>query len=270
MLKVRIRTAVILAAALLASLFMVPMALTVLVFAAVFTLAAWEWSAFGALPGRTPRLAYTAAMAVLLAASWRWSAAPAHLLVLLGIACLWWLVALLWLAVSPAGPQPALALICGVPVLVPAFIGLARVLVAVRGFAGGPQMVLWMLILVFAADIGAFFAGRSLGRHKLAPRVSPGKTWEGALGGLAAVALAALIGSAYFGLPLAAGVAFGCAVGVFSVIGDLTESMFKRSAGLKDSGSLLPGHGGILDRIDSVTAAAPLYALALFGGGVIE
>jgi phosphatidate cytidylyltransferase len=123
---------------------------------------------------------------------------------------------------------------------------------------------------VFAADIGAFFAGRRWGSHKLAPRVSPGKTWEGAAGGLAAVALVALAGTLHFGLPIAAGVVFGCAVGIFSVIGDLTESMFKRSAGLKDSGSLLPGHGGVLDRIDSVTAAAPLYALGLFGSGVAE
>jgi phosphatidate cytidylyltransferase len=111
--------------------------------------------------------------------------------------------------------------------------------------------------------------GRSLGKRKLAPQVSPGKTWEGALGGLAAVALVAWGGAAYFGLPAQPCIAFGCAVGIFSVIGDLTESMFKRSAGLKDSGVLLPGHGGILDRIDSVTAAAPLYALGLFGSGVI-
>jgi phosphatidate cytidylyltransferase len=155
-------------------------------------------------------------------------------------------------------------------VLVPAFIALARVQVAARGFARGPEMVLWMLLLVFAADIGAYFAGRSLGRHKLAPRVSPGKTWEGAIGGLLAVGLVALAGTVRLGLPVAAGVAFGCAVGIFSVIGDLTESMFKRAAGLKDSGSLLPGHGGILDRIDSVTAAAPLYALGLLAAGVIE
>jgi phosphatidate cytidylyltransferase len=100
--------------------------------------------------------------------------------------------------------------------------------------------------------------------------VSPGKTWEGAIGGLAAVAVVALIGTLHFGLPVAGGVAFACGVGAFSVIGDLTESMFKRAAGLKDSGSLLPGHGGVLDRIDSVTAAAPLYALGLFGSGVIE
>jgi phosphatidate cytidylyltransferase len=155
-------------------------------------------------------------------------------------------------------------------VLVPTFVALSRVQVSTRGFARGPEMVLWMLLLVFAADIGAYFAGRSLGKRKLAPKVSPGKTWEGALGGLVAVALVALVGTLHFGLPVAAGVAFGCAVGIFSVIGDLTESMFKRAAGLKDSGSLLPGHGGILDRIDSVTAAAPLYALGLFGAGVIE
>jgi phosphatidate cytidylyltransferase len=163
-----------------------------------------------------------------------------------------------------------LALLCGVPVLVPTFIALARVQLSARSLARGPELVLWLLLLVIAADIGAFFAGRSLGRHKLAPRVSPGKTWEGALGGLLAVGLVALAGAVHLSLPVAAGVAFGCAVGIFSVIGDLTESMFKRAAGLKDSGSLLPGHGGILDRIDSLTAAAPLYALGLLGAGVIE
>jgi phosphatidate cytidylyltransferase len=174
----------------------------------------------------------------------------------------------LWLAVAPGSHSPVIILLCGVPVLVPTFVALSRVQVSTRGFARGPEMVLWMLLLVFAADIGAYFAGRSLGRRKLAPRVSPGKTWEGAVGGLVAVALVALVGTLHF--PVAGGVAFGCAVGIFSVIGDLTESMFKRAAGLKDSGTLLPGHGGILDRIDSVTAAAPLYALGLLGAGVIE
>jgi phosphatidate cytidylyltransferase len=173
------------------------------------------------------------------------------------------------LSLAPAGHQPTLALFCGVPVLVPSFVALARLQITTQGFARGPQIVLWLLLLVFAADIGAFFAGRSMGRRKLAPRVSPGKTWEGALGGLLMVALVAWGGAAYFDLPLGTAVAFGCAVGVFSIVGDLTESMFKRAAGLKDSGALLPGHCGILDRIDSVTAAAPLYALGLFGSGVI-
>ncbi len=269
MLKVRILTASVLGVALLVSLFLLPAAGTVMVFAAVFTLAAWEWAGFGALHSGAARLAYTVAVAVLLALSWRWSAGPGHLVTLLALACLWWACAFLWLF-APARHHSALALLCGVPVLIPPFIALSRVQLASDGFARGPEMVLWMLLLVFAADIGAFFAGRSLGRHPLAPRVSPGKTWEGALGGLAAVALVALAGALHFGLALGATVAFGCAVGVVSVVGDLTESMFKRAAGLKDSGRLLPGHGGILDRIDSVTAAAPLYALGLFSSGVIK
>jgi phosphatidate cytidylyltransferase len=130
-------------------------------------------------------------------------------------------------------------------------------------------LVLWLVLLVIAADIGAYFAGRSLGRRKLAPRVSPGKTWEGALGGLLMVVLVAWLGARHFALAVPPCLFFGCAVGIFSIVGDLTESMFKRAAGLKDSGMLLPGHGGLLDRIDSVTAAAPLYALGLFGSGVI-
>lgn len=270
MLKIRILTASILGLALLVSLFVLPPLGTVWVFAAVLTLAAWEWAGFGDLTAVAPRLAYVAGMAALLWVSWTWTRDPAHLQLLLRAACLWWTVALLWLVLAPGWHQPALTLLCGVPALVPAFIALARIQIAPRGFARGPDMVLWMLLLVFAADIGAYFAGRRWGKHKLAPRVSPGKTWEGALGGLVAVALVALVGCLHFGLPVGGGVIFGCAVGVFSVVGDLTESLFKRAAGLKDSGTLLPGHGGVLDRLDSVTAAAPLYALGLLGSGVIE
>jgi len=270
MLRVRILTASLLGAALLVSLFLLPSQWTVWVFAVVLSMAAWEWAGFGAIRGRAARSAYVIVVSLLLWFTWTWTRDISHLRVLLATACAWWVVAFLWLTFAPGRHQPLLALLCGVPVLVPTFIALARVQISVRGIARGPDLVLWMLLLVFAADIGAYFAGRSLGRHKLAPRVSPGKTWEGAIGGLTAVAAVALAGTLYFGLPVAAGVAVGCAVGIFSVIGDLTESMFKRAAGLKDSGSLLPGHGGILDRIDSVTAAAPLYALALFGTGVIE
>jgi len=270
MLRVRILTASALGIGLLVSLFVLPVPWTVLVFAAIFTLAAWEWTGFGEAGSRAARFACTAAVIGLLVWCWRWSGDPAHLMWLLEAACVWWTVAFAWLTFAPQLHRPALALACGIPVLVPAFIALARVLVAARGFARGPEMVLWMLLLVFAADIGAFFAGRRFGRHKLAPRVSPGKTWEGVIGGLTAVAAVALAGTLHFGLPVAGGVAFCCGVGLFSILGDLTESMFKRAAGLKDSGSLLPGHGGVLDRIDSVTAAAPLYALGLFGSGVVE
>jgi phosphatidate cytidylyltransferase len=269
MLRLRILTAVILGSVLLVGLFVLKPQWTVLAFGAVLVIGAWEWAGFGGLRGAPARLAYACSIALLLLLSWRWTNETAHLLVLLSIACLWWAVAFLWVVLAPERHQPRLALLCGVPVLVPAFIALARLEIASHGYVRGPQIVLWLVFLVIAADIGAFFVGRQLGRHKLAPRVSPGKTWEGAVGGLCTVALVAWGGAVHFGLPTGPSVAFGCAVGVFSVVGDLTESMFKRSAGLKDSGVLLPGHGGILDRIDSVTAAAPLYALGLFGSGVI-
>jgi phosphatidate cytidylyltransferase len=269
MLRTRILTAAVLACILLAGLFLLPPPWAVPAFGAVFAIAAWEWAGFGALRGRAGRAAYAAGIALLIFLTWRWTADRAHLLLLLCAACAWWVIALLWMSLAPTRHHPALALCCGLPVLVPACIALARLDVSTQGMARGPELVLWLVLLVIAADIGAYTAGRTLGRRKLAPRVSPGKTWEGALGGLVLVALVAWAGAARFGFAPAAAVAFGAAVGIFSIIGDLTESMFKRAAGLKDSGTLLPGHGGLLDRIDSVTAAAPLYALGLYGAGVI-
>ncbi len=269
MLKLRIATGVVLSCLLAACLFVLPPRDTVLAFGVVGTIGAWEWARFGALARAPARLAYACGMALLFLVSWRWTSEPAHLLMLLSIACVWWAVALCWLALAPERQPAQLALLCGVPVLVPTFVSLARLQISGHGAVRGPQLVLWLLLVVIAADIGAYFAGRSLGRHKMAPRVSPGKTWEGAGGGLLAVMLVAWGGAAHFGLAVLPCVAFGCLVGVFSVVGDLTESMFKRSAGLKDSGTLLPGHGGVLDRIDSMTAAAPLYALGLFGSGAI-
>jgi phosphatidate cytidylyltransferase len=269
MLRLRILTASILGCVLLTGLFMLEPRWTVLAFGAVGVAGAWEWAGFGGLSSLPLRILYCCAIAALLVLSWRWTEDPAHLLVLLAVACAWWAAAFLWLIVAPEWHRPRLALLCGIPVLVPAFIALGHLVVAGRGRVGGPLIVLWLVFLVIASDIGAFFVGRRFGRRKLAPRVSPGKTWEGAFGGLCAVVLVALCGAGYFGFPAGLSIGFGCAVGIFSVIGDLTESMFKRSAGLKDSGVILPGHGGILDRIDSVTAAAPLYALGLFGSGVI-
>jgi phosphatidate cytidylyltransferase len=269
LLKLRIFTACVLGCLLLVGVFMLPPRWTALAFGAVFTYGAWEWAGFGALRSAPARIGYALCIALLMLLGWDWTDNAAHLTTLMAAACVWWAIAALWLTLVPSRHRAALTLLCGAPVLVPAFVAVARLLFASRGAAHGPDIVFLLLLLVIGADIGAFFAGRSFGRRKLAPRVSPGKTWEGAIGGLAAVALVAWAGAAYLGLPIGAGVAFGCAVGIFSIVGDLTESMFKRAAGLKDSGTVLPGHGGMLDRIDSVTAAAPLYALGLFGSGVI-
>ncbi|NNM62716.1 MAG: phosphatidate cytidylyltransferase [Steroidobacteraceae bacterium] len=269
MLKTRILTAVILGVLLLAVLFALPAALTRVVFGLVFVGAAWEWAGFGGLRALPARTVYALGSGVLLALAWSYSASAAHLLLLLRAACLWWVAAFLWVTMAPRRQWPGLTLLCGIAVLVPAFVALARVQ-AGRGTMSGSLAVLWLLLLVFAADIGAYFAGRRFGRLKLAPQVSPSKTWEGLIGGLLAVALIAGCGGLAFHVSVAVAIGFGCALGLVSVVGDLTESMFKRAAGLKDSSALLPGHGGILDRIDSISAAAPLYALGLFGSGLFK
>jgi phosphatidate cytidylyltransferase len=267
MLKTRVITGALLGLSLLAALFLLPARWTIVGFGIVFAIAAWEWAGFGGIHAPLPRIAYTLAVVLLL---YLVSTLPVHSpqaeWVLLS-GCIWWGIAFLWLCLAPAHQRPLLTLLCGVTVLVPAFLALAKLLEVGAGFASGPQLVLWLLIFVTGADIGAFFAGRRYGRRKLAPRVSPAKTWEGASGGLAMVLALAWVGAVRFGLPVLPTMAFGAAVGIISIVGDLTESMFKRAVGLKDSGNLLPGHGGMLDRIDSVTAAAPLYALGIFGSG---
>jgi phosphatidate cytidylyltransferase len=270
MLRTRVVTGCVLGALLLLGLFLLPPLWAVLAFGLVFIIGAWEWAGFGALRKPSARALYTLTVALALALSWRWTETVPHLIILMSAACAWWVIALFWLILAPAWNRQVLTLFCGLAVLAPAFVALARLQISAAGFARGPRIVLWLVLMVCAADIGAYFAGRAFGARKLAPRVSPGKTWEGAVGGLAMVAVVAGGGALYFGLPPLIVIVFGCVVGIFSVIGDLTESMFKRAAALKDSGTLLPGHGGLLDRIDSVTAAAPLYALGLFGSGVIR
>ena len=168
-----------------------------------------------------------------------------------------WFAALAWMFFFPTPIAKPVAWICGVLVLVPAWLALDFL------YLQSPALMLFALLIVWVADIGAYFVGKGFGRVKLAPQISPGKTWEGALGGLCAVMVLAAIGAQVFEIDIAVLLPFCLAVAMISIVGDLTESMFKRNAGVKDSGTLFPGHGGVLDRIDSVTAAAPLFALAL-------
>jgi phosphatidate cytidylyltransferase len=131
----------------------------------------------------------------------------------------------------------------------------------------GPGYVLFLFLLVWAADVGAYFAGRRWGQHKLAPAISPGKTWEGVAGASAATLILALLGAALLdeSVRWPTFVVVCLITAGFSIAGDLFESMIKRQCGVKDSGSLLPGHGGVLDRVDSLTAAAPVFLLGLYG-----
>lgn len=264
-LRKRVATAAVLIALLLVVLFWLPALATVAVLTIVVLMGAWEWSAFLKWTDPWARGAYVALVAVLLAIAWRVTRTSAELQTLLEVAVLWWLVALLWIMLAPRRVQPWSAGLAGLLSLVPAWLALRCMLEA----RNGAQWVLFALVLVWMADIGAYFCGRRFGRLRLAPVVSPGKTWEGALGGLAASGIVAVIGGAWFRLPLEQFLVLCLAAVAFSIVGDLTESLLKRFAGMKDSGTLFPGHGGVMDRIDSVTGAAPVLLLGLTFLGVL-
>jgi phosphatidate cytidylyltransferase len=248
------------AVVLLTVLLLLPPAVTLLLLTVAVLIGAWEWSAFIRDVGRGLRVGYVALVAALLALSWEYCSERGVLRGLLLLTAAWWLVALAWITLAPQRVAPWSAALAGLFALVPAWLALAQLRVA--GVDGG-EWTLYALVLIVAADTGAFFAGRRLGRVKLAPRVSPGKTWEGVLGGMLLALLAGLAGAAYFGVAPLPFVAVAFATAAFSVVGDLTESLLKRAAGLKDSGQLFPGHGGMLDRLDSIAAGAPLFVLGL-------
>ena len=262
MLRTRVATALVLLAVLLIVLFWLPAAVGAGFFALVVLLGAWEWAALAGLTRPLARLGYVLAMAALGAVAWHATAGLEGWLVWMQGAALWWAGALLWLCLAPHAVNRATAALAGFLVLVPAWIGLAR-LIALDGSRQGAALLFFMLLIVWATDIGAYFAGKRFGRLKLAPAVSPNKTWEGVAGGTLLGLVVALAGAAWFHAPRVPFVGFGLAIVGTSMIGDLTESMFKRYANLKDSGALLPGHGGVLDRIDSITSAVPFFVLGL-------
>lgn len=271
MLLTRVLTAVVLLPLVIGAIFFLPPVGVALLLAVFLLLGAWEWGGFMQLPspGRGIFAAVTATLFLL-----AWLALHQTLLVagLMLAALLWWGYALSLVIRFPrgwdvsVGLRPVVAVI-GCVILVSAFVAVLRV----HGLENGPQWLLLLFLFMWAADTGAYFAGRSLGRRKLAPKVSPGKTIEGALGGVAACAVVAAAAAWWFELSAAqtAGlVALGLFMAPVSVLGDLTESMFKRQAGIKDSGQIFPGHGGVLDRLDSLLAAAPFYLLGLAWLGI--
>jgi phosphatidate cytidylyltransferase len=265
MLKQRIVTALLMALPVLAMLLWAPPSSTIVLFTLVLLLGAWEWSSFLGVTQAVARAAYVVLIGIAIAGCWFYLLPRVSLEHLLLVVLAWWLLALMWIAGRPEFVSGLLAGIAGVLVLAPAWLSLA--LLQLR-LVHGPQWVLFLFLLVVSADIGGFFFGRKFGRTKLAPRVSPGKTWEGAVGGLVLATLVAGAGAYWFAVPVITFVLLCVATVIMSVVGDLTESLFKRHAGLKDSSTLLPGHGGVLDRIDSVTAAAPVFLYGLIYLGV--
>ncbi len=265
MLKTRIATAAVLIALLLAVVLWLPPLATIVALTAIVLAGAWEWSAF--LRARTPgmRWVYVLVVAAVLPLVWRLSQPPGGTRAVLSVAVVWWIIALLWVIFAPHRASRWSAALAGLLALVPAWVALMRLRL---DMPRGAEWMLFVLILVWVADIGAFFFGRRFGKKRLAPEVSPGKTWEGALGGIAVSALVAVAGSGWFGIAPLIFVPLCLIAVAFSIVGDLTESLLKRFAGMKDSGTLFPGHGGVMDRIDSVTGAAPVLVFGLIALGV--
>lgn len=211
-----------------------------------------EWARLCRL-SQASALLYAAAVAVVFGALVGYGE-PAVRLAFTVAAAFWVIIVPLWLARGVKPEQRVALVLAGFVVLVPAALALAGL---------PPAAALGVLVLVWVADTAAYFVGRAWGRRKLAPAISPSKTWEGAWGGIAGAVAYAIIGGTFLtgvgAWPVYAVVAL--VLGVISIVGDLFESAAKRQAGVKDSGTLLPGHGGILDRVDSASAVLPIAAL---------
>lgn len=272
MLKQRVITAVLMIIPVAAAIMFLPLYGLAALFTLMVVIAAWEWGTLSGLSSSFVKGCYVLVVTALLALvnfySHILSADPDFSRVqdVLGIGCFWWAVALLWVKSYPSSAviwgSVFVRMLMGVVVIVPAWTAV----VYLKVHKNGEVLIFTLLAIVAAADIGAYFMGKAWGKAKLAPAVSPGKSWAGFWGGLATssglVLLVWLI-STNTKYPLLSVIVIAIVTSLASVLGDLLESMVKRQQGVKDSGTILPGHGGILDRIDSITAAAPVFALSL-------
>ena len=220
----------------------------------VISLGAWEWAALAGIKHTVVRIVYAMVTAAALTGLYQLPQLAKPLLLL---AVLWWLVATLMVLTFPRSVRAwggvLGQLLIGWLILLPAWQGL----ITLKTWPQANLLILLVMLLIWSADIGAYFTGKQFGKRKLAPAVSPGKSWEGAIGGVLISLLVAAWALVLMVLPVV----------VISIIGDLTESMFKRHSGIKDSSNLLPGHGGVLDRIDSLTAAVPIFVVVLWLAG---
>lgn len=269
MLKQRLLTALVLIAGAAYAVLALETRWLAWILGVIAVLGGYEWARLMTLASPLARVSYAAMIAAALALCWTLVAHSAALPVVMVLSCLWWLLALTWLGRPQFGAGhnfTALLLkaIAGLFTLVPAWLTL---MVLHAQPTHGSHRLLFLLSLIWVADSAAYFTGKRWGRAKLAPQISPGKTRAGVYGALLAVAVYALLAANFLGVAAASRAAFIflCVItALFSVVGDLFESLFKRQSGMKDSGTLIPGHGGVLDRIDSLTAAAPIFVFGLY------
>jgi phosphatidate cytidylyltransferase len=262
MLKQRLLTAAVLLPLLLAAMFLLPAFWWQLLLLLPVIIAAHEWARLGSFSRLAEALFLIVLMAAIVIVGLHPDApASAHARtntvaqIVFGSCVAFWLIVVpCWLWLKIVVLNRWVLGVCGLIVLVPTWLAFAQL-------QRDPLLLLWLLGVVWIADTAAYLFGRTFGRHKLAPRISPGKTWEGVAGALATVTVYALILAGTTGRDSGFLVATFLGMTVFSIVGDLFESWLKRSAGVKDSGAILPGHGGMLDRIDALTSALPLAGL---------
>lgn len=273
MLKQRIITALLLAPLIIWSIFALSETAFNLALAVVIGLAGWEWARLAGWQHTMLRIAYSLIIILLIYGITTVMHQAYVIDTLFGVVLLWWLWVLIhlfsyrWRAL-PMGVHTTFTLLAGIPVLLGTYFAL---MLLRHNPAYGPAYIMMLMLLVWGADTAAYFTGRRFGKNKLLLSVSPGKSWEGVWGALIASLILAVLGAMYFEKldnHLPAFLLVSLLTVIFSIIGDLNESYFKRRAGVKDSGTILPGHGGILDRIDSLTSAAPVFYYGLVLSGV--
>lgn len=269
MIKQRVITALILAPLMIIGIFFLPLHFFAVFIAVIAAVGAWEWANMAGYSAQGQRIGYAAVVLLCLLTS---PMIPDFLIYYLGLGGLWWLLAFVLVKSYPGGTtvwkSAWIRAVLGLLVLIPMWGGF----VYLKQVTHSSLLILLVMLIIWGADTGAYFAGKKWGKAKLAPNVSPGKSWAGFWGGMAT--------------SLAVGVIFGLCIDlwvhplaileqvqllmvvalttVVSVLGDLLESMMKRYRGIKDSSALLPGHGGVLDRIDSMAAAVPVFALCVY------
>lgn len=273
MFKQRVITALVLAPMMIVGIFFLPLKQFAFFIGVIATLGAWEWANIAGYERRWGRIAYAAAVFVALYISARvLRVMPELLIYYLWVGAFWWLLAFVLVKRYPGGTdlwrsRPVRGVL-GVCVLIPMWVGFMHLKVQPHS----SLLIILVMLIVWGADTGAYFSGKRWGRSRLAPNVSPGKSWAGFWGGFFTALIIALI----FGVgvdtwlePMGRNdfislLTIAAVTTVVSVLGDLVESMMKRYRGIKDSSSLLPGHGGVMDRIDSMAAAVPVFALCIY------